>query len=252
VWRRFPGLEVRFARTRLELLRESLGRPSFVLPLWAAESLRCPPWWWMLRPNRRAIAALDGKLDFARYVRSIGLADLLPRAFLPGEAPSFPLVLKPSHGTNGRDVRFIDGPDALAQALADPRWRRWQPVLQERIAGETDCVTHAVCVGGHIIGHLSYRHHLGPSEVQSLETIVHSEPWTAGATELDAFAQLLGPLGYDGPASIDWRRRPDGRLVVFEINTRLGGSLMRPDREADLAGMLRLILQHARPPRLFD
>jgi hypothetical protein len=31
-----------------------------------------------------------------------------------------------------------------------------------------------------------------------------------------------------------------------------GGSLMRPERQADLAGMLRVVLQHARPPRLFE
>ena len=252
VWRRFPELDVRYARTRLELLRETGGRPSYVLPLFPKQAGRVPPWWWMLRPNRRAIAALEGKLGFARYVRSVGLADFTPRAFLEGETPGFPLVVKPSDGANGYDVRFIDGPDELARELADPRWRGRTPVLQERIAGDVDYVTYVVCRGGRILGHLSYRYQLGESGVQSFESIVRRESWTAEAADLEAFGRLLGPLGYDGPATIDWRRRPDGRMAVFEINPRLGGSLMRPEGETDLARMLRLVLQHARPPRLFE
>jgi hypothetical protein len=252
VWRHFPGLDVRYARTRLELLRESWGRPSYVLPLWPREAGRCPPWWWMLRPDRRALAALDSKLDFARYLRAAGLTDLAPRVFLPGEAPDFPLVLKPSRGTNGRGVTFIDGPEHLARELAEPRWRKRAPVLQERIAGDADYVTHVVCRAGRILRHLTYRHQLAATGVQSFGSIVRTEPATAAATDIEAFGWLLAPLGYDGPATIDWRRRPDGRPAVFEINPRFGGSLMRPERQADLAGMLRAVLQYARLPRLFE
>jgi len=252
VWRRFPGLEVRYARTRLELLAESWGRPSYVVPLWPGESRRCPPWWWMLRPNRRAIAALNSKLEFARYTRSVGLTELVPRVFLGGEPPVFPLVVKPSDSTDGRDVHFVDGPEALGRELAEPRWRGVSPVVQERIAGDVDHVTHVVCRAGRILGHLTYRHHLAESGIQTAKSIVRSEPGEAQAADLEAFERLLGPLGYDGPATIDWRRRPDGRPVIFEINPRIGGSLIRPEREADLAMMLRLVLQHARPPRLFD
>lgn len=48
---------------------------------------------------------------------------------------------------------------------------------------------------------------------------------------------------------IDWRRRPDGRLAVFEVNPRLGASLMRPENGADLAAAIGALLAAALPPR---
>jgi predicted ATP-grasp superfamily ATP-dependent carboligase len=250
VWRRFPWLEVRHASSRLGLLRQTWGAQSYVLPLWPRQARKCPPWWWVLRSDRQVLDALDNKLGFARLLRRLGLEHLGPRTFIDDDPPEFPLAMKPTRGANGQGVRFITSPVELAAALAEPSWRKRAPLLQERIPGGEDFVTYVVCRGGRILGHRSLRYQLGQQAIQTSESIVRRESWTAEAQDLQLFEQILVPLDYDGPATIDWRRRPDGRLVIFEINPRLGGSLMRPEYEDNLAEMLRLILENARPPRL--
>jgi carbamoylphosphate synthase large subunit len=90
---------------------------------------------------------------------------------------------------------------------------------------------------------------LGESGVQTFDTISRITPHVASPDDIASFERLLLPLGYDGPATVDYRRRPDGRLAVFEINPRFGGSLMRPAHEDDLVMSLRTVLDNATPPR---
>lgn len=62
---------------------------------------------------------------------------------------------------------------------------------------------------------------------------------------LALFERFLRPIRYDGPANIDTRRGADGTVWVLEINPRLGGSLMRPEKVEDLAALAALVANAA-------
>jgi carbamoylphosphate synthase large subunit len=64
---------------------------------------------------------------------------------------------------------------------------------------------------------------------------------------LHAVERLLTPLDYRGPVNVDYKIRPDGRVVILEVNCRLGGSLMRKENEQHLAKMLALLVRNAVP-----
>ena len=204
-----------------------------------------------LVPDPEALAILADKARFARYAAELGASRLLPRS-IDLAHPSFPAILKRTNLNSGNGVAFITDRQQLDETRATAPWAGEAVLLQEAIGSRTEYVTHVVCVRGRIVWHCSYGYPLatrrdirGP--VEALTTI---KGHRARRADLKAFERLLLPLGFNGPANIDYRRRPDGSLAIFEINPRLGGSLMRPEHIRDLAGCLSAIVRHARwrPP----
>ena len=63
---------------------------------------------------------------------------------------------------------------------------------------------------------------------------------TAPAEVLEQFDTVLAPLGYRGPCVIDYKIAGEGRVQIFEINPRLGGTLLLKSN----AGLLREALGH--------
>jgi len=57
---------------------------------------------------------------------------------------------------------------------------------------------------------------------------------------------VLRPLAFSGPCNVDYKRTADGRLQIFEINPRLGGTLMLPSQSKQLRAALACIVEHAR------
>ena len=56
---------------------------------------------------------------------------------------------------------------------------------------------------------------------------------------------MLRPLAFSGPCNADYRLTVDGRLQIFEIDPRLGGTLMLPSQSDQLRAALACIIEHA-------
>jgi carbamoylphosphate synthase large subunit len=56
---------------------------------------------------------------------------------------------------------------------------------------------------------------------------------------------VLQPLAFSGPCNVDYKRTDDGRLQIFEINPRLGGTLMLPSQSTQLRAALACIIENA-------
>lgn len=221
------------------------GARRIVVPLMEAHIVAVPRGCHALVPSREALVTLADKARFARHAAEAGVVHLLP-ATIPLGWPTFPAMLKRTDLHSGLGTVPVTSLDDLRSKLVSPPWLGQRVLLQELIPARTDLVTHVVCVRGRIVWHQSYAYPLasdwqvrGPVEGQTMH------PWRASPSDIRQFESLLEPLGFDGPANIDYRRRPDGSLAILEINPRLGGSLMRPDTVADLAGALAAIVRHA-------
>ena len=56
---------------------------------------------------------------------------------------------------------------------------------------------------------------------------------------------VLLPLAFSGPCNVDYKLLADGRMQIFEINPRLGGTLMLPAQAMELRAALTCIIEHA-------
>lgn len=221
-------------------------RKRVVVPLMERHILSLPTGCHALVPDAQSMAILADKARFARYAEDVGLAHLLPRS-LDVNTPSFPSALKRTNLRAGKGVAIVTSIQDLEARLGCSPWADGKVILQEHVAGRTDRVTHLVCVNGRIVWHQSYTFRM--KDARRIRGPVGSLAITRCKTRASDFAdfeRLLVPLGFDGPANVDYRHRPDGRLAIFEINPRLGGSLMRPENAHDLAGALRSIVRHAK------
>jgi glutathione synthase/RimK-type ligase-like ATP-grasp enzyme len=230
------------------LPRFQLGaRKRIVIPLLEKHVASMPDDCWALVPDARSLSVFADKLAFAHYAAQRGLGALVPRT-LDLAAPKFPAVLKRTNLNAGIGVVVVTSQAELDAHLGREPWAGQKLVLQELIEARTEYVTHVVCAGGRIVWHRSYAyaHDTARTIRGTLNSASTIQPVRLMATELAAFEKFTLPLGFDGPANIDFRRRADGSLAILEINPRLGGSLMRPENTRDLAGALNAIIRHAK------
>lgn len=250
VWRGMAGVEsVALARTSFELLLAGHrgGGQSIVIPLRERNILRCPRLYWGLLPSRRAVDILGDKQRFADYAVAQGLADHIPETYRGPAAATFPCVVKRVDLDGGEGVAVAKSAAELRGLLAAAPWRGHRVVLQALVHGD-DHVTHCLCRKGRIIWHRTYRYVLrAGTELQKSGTALAAIEVAEGPEALAMFERFLLPLGYDGPANIDTRRGADGVVKVLEINPRLGGSLMRPEKAADRRELLAALVASAEP-----
>jgi carbamoylphosphate synthase large subunit len=183
---------------------------------------------------------------FRRYAAVNGLGHLLPATIDPAQ-PTFPAVLKRTNLNSAKGVVLVTSPRDLADRLGEAPWLGERVVLEEHVGALTDYVTHVVCSGGRAVWHCSYSYPVAAATTMR-GTVEHSSlaRHEVSTADIADFEKLFMPLAFDGPANIDYRRRPDGSLAIFEINPRLGGSLMRPENVHDLAAAFDAIVRHAK------
>ena len=220
---------------------------TVVIPLTEVDIRRCPPQGRRLAPTPDTVDVYADKRRFAAFIAAHGLDDVAAGDIpLAGPIP-YPCVLKRLDLRNGEGVARIDTPESLAKHLARRPWRGHDVVLQTWIGGSSEFVTHLVCDTGRILWHRTYRYDLsGGVSVRTSKRAGTMVPAEIGAADLATLARFLAPTGFSGPCNVNYKRTADGRIVVFEINPRFGGSLMRPQNRGDIAEALAVIVAHAR------
>jgi hypothetical protein len=219
------------------------GRPTVVLPLMEDHVATCPRQYRALVPSAEALRILRDKAGFARYARQNGLASYTPTVFRSLEEATFPCVVKRTDLNSGQGVEIARS-RAHAEALLSRHPFAGKPyIVQSLVVHSGEYVAHCVCKDGNIVWHrvMAYPHD-GVAAIRRTGAPRRELSPLPQIAELEAF---LKPLAYSGPCNIDYTIGDDGHVVVFEINPRLGGSLMRPEHVADLRDCLSCIVRHA-------
>jgi hypothetical protein len=221
---------------------------TVVIPLMEDHARNRPRRHRALAPDRRAIDTLGDKAAFARYVKANGLAGLCPQIYDDPESAIFPCVLKRIDLNAGQGVTLVRSREELEQRLEEDTWRGHPTILQALAPGFEEYVTHCVCRRGRVLWHCSFAYTMAASDMMRTPANVGSIRAIPAARGLIAKIEaFLSPLAYDGPCNVDYKMTPDGKLVVMEINPRLGGSLMRPENVEQLARALSEIIDAAAP-----
>ena len=167
-------------------------------------------------PSVEAINICHNKNLLNATLQSAGLGN-----FTPGNNIQFPYIVKGKTGEYSKEAFIINNADdeiLYAKLLNDPNFFK-----QELIAGDTEYATHIVFKNGKIAASVTvcYKYsqsvYLQGKTKQICSYVVKSK-------HLDAFAQILNTIGYEGLCCIDYKIH-NGVPKIFEINPRFGGSL---------------------------
>jgi hypothetical protein len=116
-------------------------------------------------------------------------------------------------------------------------------VLQEWVAFEMEYVVHCACRRGRILWHSVYAYDFSEQQIRKVGVNFTIRRTTSQEHLLSGLESILLPLEYSEPCNVDCVCGVDGLLKIFEINLRLGGSLMRPENVSDLVSFLAVIIR---------
>lgn len=170
--------------------------------------------------------ALYDKVLSADLFESHGIA--VPATWRPGAGPVFPLIAKPRRGSASAGIRILRDADDLG-ALTDPS----AYLIQEYVGGAEEYTVDCFISADGSASVFSPRRRLATLGGEVTRTVTVDIPGlTAGARATAA------ALGLRGAFTIQYLRR-DSRLLLMEINPRLGGGATASIAAgADIAAMI--------------
>ena len=197
-----------------------------------------------LSPGPALIDLLADKLVFDLYAAGRH-ASVRPAHITSTETLQLPCIVKHAGLNAGRGVVMAHYAGDLAAIFSDHRFLGQPKTLQSAVLGDREWVTHAVMRGGRILWHASIEYTM-PADVavRQAETPVGIRCRPTPRPVLAFLREFGATLLYDGPLNVDFRLA-GGKLTIFEVNPRLGGSLMKPAFVDHLAACLRTIIDCA-------
>jgi glutathione synthase/RimK-type ligase-like ATP-grasp enzyme len=192
-----------------------------------------------LIPSNKTINKFMCKFNFELYVRESNLTLYVPKTFISYDefvyynSDSNLFIIKPYFGVNGSNMLIVKSLDVSSFN---------QNIVQEHIPNNEQYVSHIFAIDGIIKKCITYKYS------HDKEIHINQYPVNTGnisnyfvnAEIIEIFEQFLKPELYTGICNIDFiivNEKP----IIFEINPRLGGSLVR--NKNDLIEMLIFIIE---------
>ncbi len=225
-----------------------INQNTIVIPLLEDHIFDCPKKSLCLIPSERALAILRDKLQFSNYVERQKLTSYCPLKYKDLNAVEFPCVLKRTNLNAGYGIRLVSSSEDLSTELKDVTFLNHPFILQKFVPGNIEYVTHCICKNGKILWDVTYKYQLvDKNNMQSPKTLLKV---ATSDNFLKVARRFLEPLLFSGPCNIDYKFNDQGEIVIFEINPRLGGSLLRPEYLSDLKAALECIIETTTTPKL--
>jgi hypothetical protein len=120
-------------------------------------------------------------------------------------------------------------------------------IVQAFIAGEQEFVTHAILREGQILWHQTFSYDLGQESVirtATMTSTLKADRVLTPPSFLRVLTQIAQDLSLSGPINMDYKMVAN-HPYLFELNSRLGGSLMRTENIDLLSAALSVIVTQA-------
>jgi hypothetical protein len=240
--------------TSVQLLHEKSDLSSWndekrantvIIPLMEEHIATLPGGFRQLTSPQDLIATISDNNKLHDFLAHSGFQEYLPAVFREGEEVRYPCVVKRLDLYAGDGVRIAHDTKELVSHLRDPLFRQHPYQIQELIAGELEYVTHLVCKSGEILEEYSFEYRMrGPAEIRRFRSPIDFKRSQQRDEVMLVFSRIVKSLNFTGPCNVNFKL-VDGRPLVFEINPRLGGSLMKRESIDGLAKVVGAILNHA-------
>jgi hypothetical protein len=219
---------------------------TVVLPLRENAIAACPRGLGLF-PSVNAVAILRDKRRFADYVTENGLAHLCPANYARPEDIELPCIVKSTYDQKRAIV--VRTREALDALLGGAGSLPQHLTFQEFISGTTEYTTHCIMQKGRPVWTRSFTFEKDGDARVGVEFKTMA-PFDPPPEVLEAMERLLRPLDYSGPCNMDYTLRRSGpetgRIAVFEINPRFGGTMFLPQTRSLLTEALTCLVVEAR------
>jgi carbamoyl-phosphate synthase large subunit len=202
-------------RMRIDLLVPLIVESEF-LPLDDARerfgSIGCR----LLLPPREIVVRAGDKLEFATYLREIGVPGPLTVAYrADAEFERFPVYLKPRRGSGSVGTSRIESLHSLHEAARG----RSDLIVQEAVEGAEFTVDCFAAEPGRVVAAVP-RERIAIKAGVSVKGRTYRHPVIEGIVRT-----VVEKIGLQGPANVQGMLRGDGTFSIIEMNPRFSGTL---------------------------
>lgn len=214
---------------------------TVLIPMKTSHTMDAPRRFRTLIPDRRSTLILGDKDAFQAYMAENGLMAYTPATYATPDEAAFPCVVKRLDLSASVGVEIAISRTHLEEILQSGLFSGHPFLLQALAPGILEHATFCVCDGGRILWEATFVSTMGgPAMIKNEDNGKNRRIVTTPPEVLKQLEAVLAPLDYRGPCVIDYKIADDGRVQIFEINPRLGGTLLLKCN----AGLLRQALGH--------
>lgn len=178
--------------------------------------------WRTLSCDPDLVEALDDKVKLFEHAQRLALGSFLPQRYTTAEAATYPCMLKPASGQYGEGARIVNNSADVQCVIGLDVGTDW--VLQEMVPGHYEYSTSLLVWHGDVLDAITMKYHYdGTLYVWPRVREISKEMCDTPAEHLAIMTKFL--TGYSGICNFNYKRRPDGRLCIFEVNPRIGADL---------------------------
>jgi carbamoyl-phosphate synthase large subunit len=202
-------------RMEIDLLVPLIVEREF-LPLDGArerfESINCR----LALPRREIVERIGDKLEFARFLREIGVPGPPTQAYSEAiEIERFPVYLKPRHGSGSVGTSRIESLHSLHETAVG----RDDLIVQEAVEGTEFTVDCFAAVPGRVVAAV-------PRERIAIKAGVSVKGRTYHHPVIEGIARdVVEKSGLQGPANVQGMLAANERFSIIEMNPRFSGTL---------------------------
>jgi carbamoylphosphate synthase large subunit len=246
IWDEIPYVETVIVLEDLDFPLKEVSRKyssTVLLPLKEPAILDHPQGYLTLVPSKELVDLASYKNTFYNFLTEHGFKEYFPQ---PLDAPNFttPFILKRLHGEGGFGIFLVWNEERYKEVLTQPSLKNEPYMLEEYIEGDDEYIFYVVCKKGEILWHASL---MGQpptdSRVQKGSFANASEVEITKET-YSVFKGIFKALNYDGPANFNYKIK-NNKPIIFEMNPRIGGTLMDPKFKHLLVNCLKTITLNA-------
>jgi hypothetical protein len=241
IWRSLKGVrEVRRVPAFSFLVPRTNGN-TIVIPMKTEHALSAPRHCRGILPDPHALHVLGDKRAFAAYVADKLIDDVCPATYASADGATFPCVVKRVDLSGSMGVEIAWSRVQLDAILRSRLFAGRPSLLQEAVPGGVEYAATCICADGRVVWHWTFASTMsGPLVIKSEENDKNRRTVDASPDVLAQIERVLLPLVYSGPCVVNYKIDAGGAVRIFEINPRLGGSLLQRPQ----AHLLREALAH--------
>jgi carbamoylphosphate synthase large subunit len=250
VWKKLDNIRsVKLFNTANEIPKKSRRRKlnTVIIPLMESHFYEMPTNLKSLTSTHELVSLMEDKYLLALNLITYGFGQYVPKTWTNPADSTFPCVIKRHNLSGGKGIKILESMQELRKSLSDPEFSGKQYFFQEITPGDTEYVCHIVALKGEIL-FIKYFEYImpGPEIIRSWDsqTIKTNHGPNLNHQISVTFKEVIKHLNYSGPCNIDFKII-DGFPKIFEINPRLGGSLMVSKNLSVLTQIIKIIIRNA-------
>ena len=251
VWKKLDNVKsVKLFKTANEIPNTSRRRKlnTVIIPLMESHLYEMPTNLKSLTSESELVSLMADKLLLTKNLIANGFAQYVPRTWTNPSDSAFPCILKRRDLNGGQGIRILRSVRDLQEALTEFEFQGTQYFFQELVSANEEYVCHLVAMKGEILFFNYFEYGMPRPDVVRRRGGQIS--FTNFGSNLDytvssVFENIIKHLNYSGPCNIDFKLI-NGLPKIFEINPRLGGSLMVAENLPTLTQILKTIIERAR------